>query len=117
MNTMTDFNDLHRVAGPDAVKECIDSAINSGASCALESAATGQLAVWPDPKEIKTDLEHQRVTKENPCPKCKVANKVRTPYCIKCAEPLTDPTAPCAMCGKFNRMGTRCCIHCGNRLR
>jgi predicted Ser/Thr protein kinase len=68
-------------------------------------------------KEMKTDLERQRVTKEVPCPKCKVANKVRTPYCVKCAEPLTDPTAPCAMCGKFNRMGTRCCIHCGNRLR
>jgi predicted Ser/Thr protein kinase len=68
-------------------------------------------------KEIKNDLERQRVTKEIPCPKCKTANKVRTPYCIKCAEPLTDPTAPCAMCGKFNRMGTRCCIHCGNRLR
>lgn len=68
-------------------------------------------------KEIKTDLDHQRLTKEIPCPKCKTANKVRTPYCTKCAEPLTDPTAPCAMCGKFNRMGTRCCIHCGNRLR
>ena len=68
-------------------------------------------------KEIKTDLERQRVTKEVPCPKCKAANKVRTPYCTKCAEPLTDPTSPCAMCGKYNRMGTRCCIHCGNRLR
>ncbi len=68
-------------------------------------------------REIKNDLDRQRVTKEIPCPKCKTANKVRTPYCTKCAEPLTDPTAPCAMCGKFNRMGTRCCIHCGNRLR
>ena len=66
---------------------------------------------------VKTDSRGQRVTKEIPCPKCKTANKVRTPYCTKCAEPLTDPTAPCAMCGKFNRMGTRCCIHCGNRLR
>src|SRR5205814_3826341 len=57
-------------------------------------------------KEIKTDLERQRVTREIPCPKCKAVNKVRTPYCLKCAEPLTQPTAPCAMCGKFNRMGT-----------
>ncbi len=68
-------------------------------------------------KEIKNDLERQRVTKEVPCPKCKTTNKIRTPYCTKCAEPLTDPTSPCVMCGKFNRMGTRCCIHCGNRLR
>jgi serine/threonine protein kinase len=68
-------------------------------------------------KEIKADLERQRVTKEAPCPKCKTTNKVRTPYCIKCAEPLTDAAAPCASCGKFNRMGSRFCIHCGNRLR
>ncbi len=68
-------------------------------------------------KEIKADLERQRVTKEIACPKCKTANKVRSPYCTKCAEPLTDPIAPCSMCGKNNRMGSRCCIHCGNRLR
>lgn len=68
-------------------------------------------------KEIKADLERQRVTKEVPCPKCRTANKVRTPYCSKCAEPLTEPTAPCGNCGKNNRMGSRCCIHCGNRLR
>jgi serine/threonine protein kinase len=68
-------------------------------------------------REIKQDLERQRVTKEVACPKCKTANKVRTPYCSKCAEPLTEPTAPCGSCGKNNRMGSRCCIHCGNRLR
>jgi predicted Ser/Thr protein kinase len=68
-------------------------------------------------REFKADLERQCVTKEVSCPKCKTVNKVRTPYCSKCAEPLTDPTAPCNMCGKFNRMGSRCCIHCGNRLR
>jgi predicted Ser/Thr protein kinase/phage FluMu protein Com len=68
-------------------------------------------------REIKTDLERQRVTKEVPCPKCRAVNKVRSPYCVKCAEPLTEPTAPCSMCGKNNRMGSRCCVHCGNRLR
>jgi hypothetical protein len=68
-------------------------------------------------REIKADLEKQRVTKEINCPRCQAPNKVRTPYCIKCAEALTDPTAPCNMCGKNNRMGSRCCIHCGNRLR
>jgi serine/threonine protein kinase len=68
-------------------------------------------------KEIKADLEAQRVTKEAPCPKCKTMNSVRTPFCSKCAEPLTDPTAPCVMCGKYNRMGGRFCIYCGNRLR
>jgi serine/threonine protein kinase len=68
-------------------------------------------------KEIKADLQAGRVTKEAPCTKCKTMNTVRTPFCMKCAEPLTDPTAPCVMCGKYNRMGGRFCIYCGNRLR
>jgi hypothetical protein len=68
-------------------------------------------------REIKRDLEAQRVTKEVTCAKCQTLNKVRTPFCTKCAEPLTDPAAPCTMCGKYNRMGSRFCIYCGNRLR
>jgi predicted Ser/Thr protein kinase len=68
-------------------------------------------------REIKADLQRRRVTKEVPCPKCQQVNKVREPYCCKCAEPLTDPTPPCYHCGKINRMGSRCCIYCGNRLR
>jgi predicted Ser/Thr protein kinase len=68
-------------------------------------------------REIKQDLERGRVTREVNCPKCQTANKARSPYCVKCAEPLTDPTAPCGMCGKNNRMGSRFCIFCGNRLR
>jgi predicted Ser/Thr protein kinase len=68
-------------------------------------------------REIKRDLEAQRVTKEVTCPKCQTPNKVRTPFCVKCAEALTDPASPCAMCGKYNRMGSRFCIYCGNRLR
>jgi predicted Ser/Thr protein kinase len=68
-------------------------------------------------REIKQDLERQRVTKEIACPKCQTANPVRRPYCSKCAAPLTDPTAACGSCGKYNRLGSRYCIHCGNRLR
>jgi len=68
-------------------------------------------------REIKADLERRQVTKEVKCPRCQGVNKVREPYCTKCAEPLTDPTPPCTHCGKSNRMGSRCCIHCGNRLR
>jgi predicted Ser/Thr protein kinase len=68
-------------------------------------------------REFKTDLERQRVTTEQPCPKCQAANPVRQPYCVKCAAPMTEPTPPCHHCGKANRMGSRCCIHCGNRLR
>jgi serine/threonine protein kinase len=68
-------------------------------------------------KEIKADLVNKRVTKEVACPKCKTTNKVREPYCSKCAEGLTDATALCHQCGKSNRMGSRCCIYCGNRLR
>jgi predicted Ser/Thr protein kinase len=68
-------------------------------------------------REIKQDLERQRVTKESVCPQCQAANPVRQPYCSKCAAPLTDPTAACGSCGKYNRVGSRYCIHCGNRLR
>jgi predicted Ser/Thr protein kinase len=68
-------------------------------------------------REIKQDLERQRVTKELSCPQCQTANPVRRPYCSKCATPLTEPTAACGSCGKYNRLGSRYCIHCGNRLR
>jgi serine/threonine protein kinase len=68
-------------------------------------------------REIKADLERRRVTTEVACPQCRHVNKVREPYCARCAEPLTNPTPPCHHCGKSNRMGSRCCIHCGNRLR
>ena len=53
---MTDFNDLHLLAGPDAVKECIDIAINLIAATTHSTGATGQLGIWPAPTEIKTDL-------------------------------------------------------------
>jgi predicted Ser/Thr protein kinase len=68
-------------------------------------------------REIKADLEGRQVSKESFCPKCKTSNKVRSPYCVQCAEPLTDPTPPCGNCGKSGRMGSRFCIHCGHRLR
>ena len=68
-------------------------------------------------REFKADLERHRVTREVACPKCQHANKVREPYCVKCAAPLTDKMPPCQQCGKENRMGSRCCIYCGNRLR
>jgi hypothetical protein len=68
-------------------------------------------------REVQADLARHRVTKQVACPRCQHLNKVREPYCAKCAEPLTEPTPPCHHCGKNNRMGSRCCIHCGNRLR
>jgi serine/threonine protein kinase len=68
-------------------------------------------------REIKLDLERQRVTKEVMCPQCKTTNPVRQPYCLKCAAALTDSTLVCSSCGKTNRLGSRYCIHCGNRLR
>ncbi len=67
--------------------------------------------------EIKRDLERRQVTREVACPKCNATNKVREPYCVRCAESLTDPTPPCHHCGQTNRMGSRYCIHCGNRMR
>jgi predicted Ser/Thr protein kinase len=68
-------------------------------------------------RDFHADLENRRVTRERDCPGCGQVNKVREPYCGRCARPLTDVTPPCHHCGKTNRMGSRCCIHCGNRLR
>lgn len=44
MNNMTDFNDLHQLAGPDAVKECIDTAISSCLRRILGLQATRHMA-------------------------------------------------------------------------
>jgi serine/threonine protein kinase len=67
--------------------------------------------------EFRADLEKRHVTQDVVCGKCGMTNPVRQPYCVHCAEPLTDPTPPCSYCGRLNRMGSRCCIHCGHRLR
>ena len=56
MNDMTDFNDLHKFAGPDAVKECIDSAIESRFTPNGETATACSLDTWPAPMDVKTDL-------------------------------------------------------------
>jgi predicted Ser/Thr protein kinase len=68
-------------------------------------------------REVKADLERRRVTTEVSCPKCRQVNKVREPYCSRCAEPLTDPAPPCQNCGKLCALGSRFCIHCGSPMR
>jgi serine/threonine-protein kinase len=68
-------------------------------------------------RELKADLERRRVTKESDCPQCKQVNPVRSPYCSRCATPLTETTLLCGNCGKANCMGSRYCIYCGNPLR
>lgn len=68
-------------------------------------------------REFKQDLLAGRLTTEAACPQCRTVNKVREPFCQKCAAPLTDLTPPCAACGKPNRMGSRFCTECGSRLR
>src|SRR5262249_59218194 len=50
-------------------------------------------------REIKADLEKRQITREVSCGKCQAVNKVRDPYCAKCAEPLTDPMPPFHHCG------------------
>lgn len=67
-------------------------------------------------REFKADLEKRQITRESNCPKCRTANPVRQPYCVECANPLTDFAPPCQHCGKNNRLGSRWCIHCGRRL-
>lgn len=53
---MTDLNDLHQLAGPDAVKACIAAALLSANNTEIDMDETSQLRTWPAPKEIKTDL-------------------------------------------------------------
>jgi hypothetical protein len=56
MSSMTDFNDLHQTAGPEAVKECIDLALDSPSYAADDLQAIAHLSNWAEPNEIKSDL-------------------------------------------------------------
>jgi predicted Ser/Thr protein kinase len=68
-------------------------------------------------KDFKADLEKKGLTKDVTCKKCKAATPFRTPFCSKCATPLTDATVACNQCGKNNFLGCKYCIYCGGRLR
>lgn len=52
----TDFNDLHQLAGAGAVKACIDSAIESVATCERGTGASTNFYAWPEPTEIVSQL-------------------------------------------------------------
>ena len=52
----TDFNDLHQLAGADAVKSCIDNAIQIVATHASDAGATGQIDAWPEPTPLPNAL-------------------------------------------------------------
>jgi hypothetical protein len=56
MSSMTDFNDLHQTEGPEAVKACIEHAIDTPPSVADDVKGSVQLNNWAEPKEIKSDL-------------------------------------------------------------
>jgi len=56
MKNLTDFNDMHQTAGPEAVKACIDTAIESASSCSSETGTISLLGKWQEPAEIKNDL-------------------------------------------------------------
>ena len=49
----TDFNDLHQLAGLDAVKACMDAAIESSATAA---SAAGQIDLWPELEAIPDEI-------------------------------------------------------------
>ncbi|ABM37954.1 DUF3987 domain-containing protein [Polaromonas naphthalenivorans] len=52
----TDFNDLAVIAGLDAVKACMDAAIESVATHAGSASATGQIDLWPEPTPLPNAL-------------------------------------------------------------
>ena len=52
----TDFNDLHQLAGAQAVKACLDAAIESVATHASDARATGQNDLWSEPTPLPNAL-------------------------------------------------------------
>ena len=50
MNNLTDFNDLHQTAGPDAVKRCIDAAVVSDTAGADD---------WPELQPLIAQIDAQ----------------------------------------------------------
>ena len=55
----TDFNDLHQLSGADAVKTCLDAAIESVAMHASDSGATGQIDLWPELQALIVQIDPQ----------------------------------------------------------
>lgn len=55
----TDFNDLHQLSGAEAVKACIDLAIESVATHAGETSATGQFGLWPELQALIVQIDPQ----------------------------------------------------------
>lgn len=55
----TDFNDLHQLAGLEAVETCLDAAIKSVATHAGNTGATGLFDVWPELQPLIVHSELQ----------------------------------------------------------
>jgi putative DNA primase/helicase len=55
----TDFNDLHQIAGLDAVQRCINSATPLIAGSAIDTGATGQIDLWPELQPLIAQIEAQ----------------------------------------------------------
>ncbi|CAM8665741.1 CBS_pair_CorC_HlyC_assoc domain containing protein [Comamonadaceae bacterium] len=53
---MTDFNDLHQSAGPDAVKACIDEAIHSMQDSTLNMGVVSSGDAWTEPTPLPNAL-------------------------------------------------------------
>lgn len=52
----TDFNDLHQLAGLDAVKACMDAAIETIAASPIDTRAGGIFDTWSDPTPLPNAL-------------------------------------------------------------
>lgn len=59
MSSMTDFNDLHQLSGADAVKACIENAVESVAVSASGTGVTGANDVWPELQPLIAHTEAQ----------------------------------------------------------
>ena len=55
----TDFNDLHQLAGAQAVKACLDAAIESVAAHASDAGATDQIDLWSELQPLIVQIDPQ----------------------------------------------------------
>lgn len=55
----TDFNDLHQIAGLDAVRRCIEGATQLIVECASDTRAIGQNDLWPELQPLIAKIDPQ----------------------------------------------------------
>ena len=93
----TDFNDLHQLAGADAVKARIDAATQIVAIHPNDAGATGQLDTWPELQPLIVQIDQQEYPLDAlpdvvRCAVQEVAGFVKAPIPLIAQSALTAPS-------------------------